>query len=597
MIDRSYRSLAALAAVALSHLTAAPAAAEPMTLALQGRLLSVAGGPVPDGDYAMAVGLFPQPTGGSAVFEESFLAVTVQYGVFAQSLGAGKVALDAVVFSDGKPLWVGVTIGKDELARVPLSRVAFAAQASYANAAKFAADVQCSGCVSGNEIDPAALAGLALKSELAKVASTGKYADLDGAPKLADVALSGNYGDLQGLPAAAKVGTACGSGLWVKGLKADGSLDCAAVGDFLPLKGGTVTGTLTVDGELALGGSAVTGGHFGKVDVAKTTCGAANHGQVAVGGANGKLYYCDGKAWQRLATCTPQCPDPGLVACGQSLTDNCGDPCTGSGTFCAALQTCTNGKCTAPLGALGNPVASCQALKTAVPTAPSALYWLDPDGGSAANAFETWCEMTLGGGGWTLLAVIGTNARPTQFTGGNAPRAGATFYGKASAATGDILNPTKNNSGMVHFSVQGKVLFENSANREVMAWNGGDADDYLKVSLPKSCNPFDPGVNCAEDTVTGLTLTDGSGKVITTGGQMCTAIGDPCGFNEVGFHLLDGKESHGNCQCHQGAANTGSQGIGRMWTTFHRADGGHWNNGVHSAWKGSFNQPGALLIR
>ena len=70
-----------------------------------------------------------------------------------------------------------------------------------------------------------------------------------------------------------------------------------------------------------------------------------------------------------------------------------------------------------------------------------------------------------------------------------------------------------------------------------------------------------------------------------------------CGNSEFGFHLLDGKESHGSCQCHQGAGNSGTQGLGRMWTTFHRADGGHWNLGVHSAWKGAMNQPGALLIR
>ncbi len=578
-------------------LLAAPAAAEPMTLALQGRLLSAAGGPAPDGDYAMAVGLFLQPIGGTAVFEESFLAVTVQHGVFAQALGAGKVALDAVVFSEGKPLWVGVTVGKDELSRVPLSRVAYAAQASYANAAKFAADVQCSGCVSASELDPAALAGYAEKSALAKVASTGKFADLQGAPKFADVALSGNYGDLQGQPVLAKVGTACGTGLWVKGLKVDGSLDCAAIGDFLPLKGGTVTGTLTVDGELALGTSAVSGGRFAQVDLTKAACGAANHGQIALGAVNGKLYYCDGKAWQRLATCNPQCPDPGLVTCGQPLLDNCGDPCTGTGTFCPTLQSCVNGKCTSPLGAQDNPAASCQALKTAAPSTPSGLFWLDPDGGSAANAFQTWCEMKLGGGGWTLLTVIGKDARPTQFTGGTFPRAGATFYGKASAATGDILDPAKNTNGITHFSVSGKVLFENSPTREVMAWHGGDADDYLKVSLPKTCNPFDPGVNCAEDTITGLTLTDGAGKVVTANGQMCTAIGDPCAYNEVGFHLLDGKDSHGSCQCHQGAANSGTQGLGRMWTTFHRADGGHWGNGVHSAWKGSMDQPGALLIR
>jgi hypothetical protein len=144
--------------------------------------------------------------------------------------------------------------------------------------------------------------------------------------------------------------------------------------------------------------------------------------------------------------------------------------------------------------------------------------------------------------------------------------------------------------------VQGKAIFAASSTREVMAWVGGSTDDYLTLALPATCNPFDPAANCGENGVTGLKFTESSGKVITNNGQMCSTISDNCGYNEAGLHLLDGGEN-GNCVCHQGSANTGTQGIGRLWTIFHRSDGGHWSQGVHSAWKGTYDQPGALLIR
>jgi subtilisin-like proprotein convertase family protein len=84
------------------------------------------------------------------------------------------------------------------------------------------------------------LSAYAKTASLADVASTGAYADLIGAPDtsvfakaadLAAVATSGNYADLTGAPTLAKLDATCGTGLVIKGLKADGSYECVQAMD------------------------------------------------------------------------------------------------------------------------------------------------------------------------------------------------------------------------------------------------------------------------------------------------------------------------------------------------------------------------------
>ncbi|KAJ7355126.1 hypothetical protein OS493_027915 [Desmophyllum pertusum] len=48
-------------------------------------------------------------------------------------------------------------------------------------------------------------------------------------------------------------------------------------------------------------------------------------------------------------------------------------------------------------------VPSCQALVSQSPSLSSGVYWIDPDGGSQANAFKAYCDMDTDGGDWTLV--------------------------------------------------------------------------------------------------------------------------------------------------------------------------------------------------
>ncbi len=234
-------------AVGLATATGANAQAHSQTTQAEGVLQSAGGGAVADGNYTGTFSLLDAQAG-KAVWTEAGVALAVKNGQFAYALGS-KIPLAAGLFAGDR--WLQLQIGTDPaLPSVPVRAVAVAMRATLAEG------LDCSGCIKAGQLDPAIVQGLAKStdlqtyaktsdlgayakaadlsdfvkaSSLAAVAGTGSYADLLNAPKLADVATSGNYGDLKGAPVAAKLGAACGTGLWLKGLKADGSYDCAGI--------------------------------------------------------------------------------------------------------------------------------------------------------------------------------------------------------------------------------------------------------------------------------------------------------------------------------------------------------------------------------
>ena len=72
-----------------------------------------------------------------------------------------------------------------------------------------------------------------------------------------------------------------------------------------------------------------------------------------------------------------------------------------------------------PLGSsMSNPAFSAKQIQQANPGALDGLYWIDPNGGSPADAFQIVADMTTAGGGWTLgvNGLFNSPARSTDIT-------------------------------------------------------------------------------------------------------------------------------------------------------------------------------------
>ncbi len=259
---RSTRAWATSAALVAA--LAAPAiasAAVPTTSTIEGVLLSSGGAPAADGDYDVTFAIYADDTTKTASWSEGPVKVTVTGGRFSYALGSSK-ALDAATLAGLATPFFGVTVGADpELPRQPLRSVAYALVAEQANSA---ATVTCTGCVKGDQLANGGISAAKLGFNYAGSSTKGGPAlDLTctGCVSAAEMKFDGDI-DLGGNSIKAKNGTFSGdvtaktvtatsfvgdgskltgiktpagtcskAGEVVKGIKADGSLECVAAMD------------------------------------------------------------------------------------------------------------------------------------------------------------------------------------------------------------------------------------------------------------------------------------------------------------------------------------------------------------------------------
>lgn len=370
----------ALAAVVLP----AVASAAPTTLALQGSLRSVGGGPVADGDYPVGVALYDAADAVQPLWSENLLAVSVVSGLFSIDAGASDPAkpLDDSLFVPGAALWVGVTVGGDpELPRQQLARVPFAHAASVAG---LALDVDCSGCVGPGELGAGAVTQDAIATgavQNSHVAFTYAGANTKGGPALA--ALNADTAAFADEAASAQLALSLGctgcvaatalAADVVDGLVASGKLaKVAQTGAYADLSGGPDLSPYAVK------------------DAPNTFSAPQTFGDDVDFGANEAKLFRFHNNVGAPAPCTADTVGMAYY----DTQDNALRVCNGAQfvTFAKAL----------PLGSQGNPAASCQAILDAGEAAGSGLYWLTLEGASSAH----YCDMTTEGGGWTLAGVV-----------------------------------------------------------------------------------------------------------------------------------------------------------------------------------------------
>ncbi len=370
---------------------ALPLQAAPTALAVQGGLRTALGGPVADGNYAMAVSLYVGEVDKVALFQEKFLAVAVAGGGFALELGTGDAQkpLDDALFTSGQAQWVGVQVGGDpELTRIRLRPVPYAMHASLAD------NLACSGCVTGT-----ALAANTVSSkhvDFGYAASSSKGGPADSAL----VALQAKAADFATSADEAKSAVTAKSADIAKDLQCTGCVAASEVD-------ATFAADLAKAGQLAP--VALSGAY-----------------KDLTGGPDLTPYALLGKAntFAQTQTFGADVDFAKHQALNLRLQNSATEPapCDATtvgllyyNTVTAALMLCNGKTFTAfafaiPLGSDAKaPGASCQQILDKTGVKKSGTFWLDPNGGSTADAFQGYCDMVTDGGGWTRVMAAKYN--------------------------------------------------------------------------------------------------------------------------------------------------------------------------------------------
>ncbi len=405
------RSIKPMAVVILSLLLWSSAAlAASVHLQLEGALLTLGGGPAPDGQYPMAFRFYAAQVGGESLFQELSLGVVVKNSVFGFVVGLdAKNPMDEALYAQSQAKWVGVQVGTDpELPRVELTAVPYAIRSAVAAQAQ---GLACSGCVKAGALAISAVTtenladGAVTTDKIAAAAvtaaavgfnyatSNAKGGDATKALVALDIQCSGCVGSAE--ISAGAVGTLqLADGAVTKGkvsatFAADLDLatktslaKVATSGLYVDLAGGpdlAPYAKLAAANQWTLQQTLKGGADFAKTqalnfryqtaDADPAVCDASAVGMVYFNTKTASLMLCDGKSFKVVAY----------------LVD---------------------------YGTQNNPAISCKDLLNKNPQAQSGLYYIKP----AGLAFQVYCNMSLDGGGWTVLAYAPTHATGLTFS-------------------------------------------------------------------------------------------------------------------------------------------------------------------------------------
>jgi hypothetical protein len=116
-----------------------------------------------------------------------------------------------------------------------------------------------------------------------------------------------------------------------------------------------------------------------------------------------------------------------------------------------------------------------------------ALYWIDPNGGTTADAYQVWCDMSTDNGGWTLVMnVAPTDGNSAGFNNQSFWTTDAPFGSTANRFSHDFKSPAAYEVVGTHLMIQSA---NTGASGAVLGWrrwpmSPRTLDSFFAVGIP-----------------------------------------------------------------------------------------------------------------